>query len=415
MYDEAPPREQGDEISGRERSPIGPKEGRPIAPAGEAHPAVAAADAPAKRSGAKRVVLVMIALAVFGAVGFFGYRWWTEGRFMISTDDAYVGADIAIVSPKITGYVETVPARENDAVHAGEPIATIDPGDLQLALDAAEAKIATQQAAIERFASQRAAAEAAVTQARSEQEKAQTLLTQAEDDLVRAERLASRGAGTSAQRDAARTARDAAASTLAEARAAIDAATAQVSVLDAQRAEAEGALAELGVARDQAERDLTFTVLRAPSDGRVGNLAVQVGDLVSPGKRLAAIVPADSAYVDANFKETQLDGIVPGQSAEIEVDALPGRTLTGSVESVAPASGSVFSLLPPDNATGNFTKVVQRVPVRIRIDDAQALGGALRPGLSVEVAIDRRTTPEAGSDAAPEAPDAAAAAAPADR
>ena len=317
-----------------------------------------------------------------------------------------MGADIAIVSPKITGYVETVPARENDAVRAGEPIATIDPGDLQLALDAAHAKIATQEASIERFASQRVAAEAGVTQAWFEREKAQTLLDQAEEDLARAERLASRGAGTAAQRDAARTARDAAASALAEARAAVEAATAQVAVLDAQRSEAEGALAELAVARDQAARDLTFTVLRAPSDGRVGNLAVQMGDLVSPGKRLAASVPADAVYVDANFKETQLDGIAPGQRAEIEVDALPGRTLTGSVESVAPASGSVFSLLPPDNATGNFTKVVQRVPVRSRIDDAAALGPALRPGLSVEVAIDRRTTPAA---------DAEAPAAPADR
>ncbi len=410
MYDEAPPREQGDEISGRERPPI--------APAGEARPAAGAApaaDAPAKGGGAKRVVLMLVALAVLGAAGFFGWRWWAEGRFMISTDDAYVGADIAIVSPKITGYVETVPARENDAVRAGEPIATIDPGDLQLALDAARARIATQQAAIERFASQRAAAEAAVSQARFEREKAQTLLDQAEEDLARAERLASRGAGTSAQRDAARTARDAAASTLAEARAAIDAATAQVSVLDAQRAEAEGALAELGVARDQAERDLTFTVLRAPSDGRVGNLSVQVGDLVSPGKRLAAIVPAGAVYVDANFKETQLDGIVPGQRAEVEVDALPGRTLTGTVQSVAPASGSVFSLLPPDNATGNFTKVVQRVPVRIRIDDAQALGGALRPGLSVVVAIDRRTTPVTADATPATEPVTADAAAPADR
>jgi membrane fusion protein, multidrug efflux system len=170
----------------------------------------------------------------------------------------------------------------------------------------------------------------------------------------------------------------------------LEAAQANVDVLKAQQVEAVRTLDQFRTALAKAERDLSFTVVRAPFDGVVGNRAVQVGDLVQPGQRLASLVPLDAVYVDANFKETQLANLRPGQPVAIAVDAYSDRRLTGSVVSVAPASGSVFSLLPPDNATGNFTKIVQRVPVRIEVPSTVAAQGLLRPGMSVVVSVDTR-------------------------
>ena len=316
---------------------------------------------------------------------------------------------MSIVSPKIAGYVDSVPVTENQRVKAGDPLVVIDPGDFKLALDAAKAKIATQTATVARSDAQHKATEASVEEAKANLSAAKTELSQAEIDLARAKDLAKRGAGARATQDTAQSARDSASARLAAATAALSAATANLAVIDAQKAEAQSLVHELEVARDKAARDLSFTVLRAPYDGIVGNLSVEPGDFVAAGRRLAAIVPLNGAYVDGNFKETQLSDIVPGQKAIVEIDALPGRELHGTVESVSPASGSVFSLLPTDNATGNFTKVTQRVPVRIAIDDVEALAGRLRPGLSAVVSIDLRTTPDReGASAADPAATAAA-------
>src|SRR5262249_38289300 len=177
--------------------------------------------------------------------------------------------------------------------------------------------------------------------------------------------------------------------------AAVEAAGAQIDVLKAQQVEALRTLDQLRTALAKAERDLSFTAVRAPFDGMIGNRAVQVGDLVQPGQRLASLVPLNAVYVDANFKETQLAGLHPGQPVSISVDAYSGRQLQGSVISVAPASGSVFSLLPPDNATGNFTKIVQRLPVRIAVPTDVAEQGLLRPGMSVVVSVDTQPGPGA--------------------
>jgi len=176
--------------------------------------------------------------------------------------------------------------------------------------------------------------------------------------------------------------------------AALAAARANVAVLAAQQAEAKSVAAELKTALDKAERDLSFTVIRAPVDGVIGNEAVEVGTFVQPGARLAALVPLASVHIESNCKETQLAAVRPGQTVHLEVDAFPGRDVTGTVESLAPASGSVFSLLPPENATGNFTKIVQRVPVRVAVDPAIAKEGLLRPGLSVVVRVDSRDRPQ---------------------
>lgn len=377
------------EIVSRSEAPAAP-------PAADAGSAKAAEDAPPKRKGGfRRVALILVAAAALGGAAWYGHGWWTDGRFLVSTDDAYVGADMAVLSPKVTGYVQSVPVADNQPVKAGDPIVVIDPGDYELALRSAEARIETQNATVERIRAQRAAAVEQVSEAEANRTVAQAAVDQSALDLSRADALVRSGAGAQAPLDQARSAKAEADARLAGAEASLAAADANVAVLDAQIKEAQSALPGLAVARDQARRDLDFTTLRAPYDGVVGNMSVQPGDLVSPSRRLAAVVPLDAVYVDANFKETQLHEIAIGEAVRIEVDALPGTEVRGTVVSLAPASGSVFSLLPADNATGNFTKIVQRVPVRIAIDPSDEHAGQLRPGLSVTVAVDTRTAPAA--------------------
>ena len=372
----------------------------PVTPAPDAKAAAPVAAKPPKSGGKKKVILSLLLLAALGAGAYYGHAYWTDGRFLVGTDDAYVGADMSIVSPKITGYVQSVPVEENQQVVAGQPLVVIDDGDFRLALETAEAKIATQHASIDRIAAQRDAAEAQLGEAEAAKAGLSVALDKAELDLSRASDLVRSGAGTKAGRDTAQSARDSAAANIAGANASIAAARANVAVLDAQRKEAERTVRELEIARDQAARDLTFTTINAPYDGVVGNLAVEPGDLVSSGKRLAAVVPMSKVYIDANFKETQLGELVPGQKVRIELDAAPGREFKGTVKSLSPASGSVFSLLPSDNATGNFTKVVQRVPVRISLDDTAEFSGMFRPGLSAVVSVDTRTGPVKTAQAA---------------
>ena len=367
----------------------------PAAPVAEAKAA-----APKKKGGAlKKLFLGAVLLAAIGGGAWYGHQWWVDGRFLVTTDDAYVGADMAIMSPKVTGYVQSVPVKENQTVKAGDPLIVIDGGDYALAARLADAKIAAQDATIKRIQAQQSAAVQQVAEAQANREAAQAGVNQAQLDLGRAENLVRSGAVAQAPLDQARSAKAQADAKLAGAEASLAAAKANVGVFDAQIVEAEAALPGLQVARDQAARDLSFTTIRAPYDGVVGNLSAQPGDLVSPGRRLAAVVPLDRVYVDANFKETQLHQIALGEKVRIEVDAMPGVEVEGTVASLSPASGSVFSLLPADNATGNFTKIVQRVPVRIAIDGSDEKASLLRPGLSVKVAVDTRTAPGAAKTA----------------
>jgi membrane fusion protein, multidrug efflux system len=281
----------------------------------------------------------------------------------------------------------------NQQVRAGDPLITLDDGDYKIARDQAAAQIATQGLTLKRIDAQIVGAGASVEQAKAQ--KLALLAAQKNAVLTqgRAAELAKGAAGSQANLDQANAALEQANANIAAADAQIAAAEANIAVLQGQRAEAEGQLKTLGLAQDKAERDLGFTVLKAPYDGVVGNLSVQVGDLVSAGMRLAALVPTDKLYVDANFKETQLKKLVPGETVKIKIDALEGDAITGTVESISPASGSVFSLLPAENATGNFTKVVQRVPVRIAIPAEELATGKLRAGLSVVVEADTRTAP----------------------
>ena len=349
---------------------------------------------PAPRSFRKPIILTILLAGAAYAGWNYAYPYWTDGRFMVTTDDSYIQADIAAISPKVSGYIKGAGPVENSTVKAGDVLFTIDDGDYQLALDLAEAQLASHTKTLERVAAQKGAAEAGLVEAQAAMQATQAAARNAEQAMQRATELRTSGVGSKATSDTATTAFDQATAALAGANAKIETAKANIAVLAAQYAETESAGKALELQRDKAKRDLSFTTMRAPFDGIVGNLAGQEGDLVSPGQKLAALVPTDKLYVDANYKETQLGKIKVGETAKFTVDALPDQTFTGKVISIAPASGAVFSLLPPENATGNFTKVVQRVPVRIEIPAELLAKGELRAGLSVSVAIDSRTAPK---------------------
>lgn len=340
-----------------------------------------------KRRG---VVLPLVLLAALGGGGYEGYRWFMEGRFLVSTDDAYVKADMSTLAAKVGGYVTAVPIVQNAHVLKGEVLATIDDGDYRNAVDAAAARIDTQDATVVRIGRQVEAQQANIDQAKAVLASAQAEGARTAIEYDRASKLMQSTFGTQQRLDQALADRDRAVANVASATAGVTSAVSAVDVLRAQKVEAQKTGAELVTTLDKAKRDLSFTVIRAPFDGVVGNKAVQPGQYVQTGTRLLSLVPLDSVYVEANFKETQLGRLLPGQKVMIKPDAFSSRSIEGRVESVAPASGAEFSLLPPENATGNFTKIVQRVPVRIKVPTAVAEEGVLRPGLSVEVEVHTR-------------------------
>jgi membrane fusion protein (multidrug efflux system) len=345
---------------------------------------------PKKSGGRKRLILLLVLLAIAGGAGYKGYDWYTRTRFLVSTDDAYVKADMAVIAAKVAGYISAVAVTDNQSVRSGDLLASIDNGDYKLAVDAARRKVETQNSTIGRIAAQVAAQAPVIEQARAQLASAEADALRAASEYERATNLLRTFNSTPQRVEQARADRDRTSAAVISARAAISGATATLAVLQAQKAEAESTRAELQTALDRAERDLSFTEVKAPFDGVIGNKAVQPGQYVQTGTRLLALVPLDSAYVEANFKETQLGALKPGQRVSISVDAYSDRPIEGIVESFAPASGSQFSLLPPENATGNFTKIVQRVPVRIKVPPEVARAGHLRPGLSVVVEVHTR-------------------------
>jgi len=352
-------------------------------------------DAPQQKKAKRRSpILPVLAIAVLAGAGWYGYQWWTDGRFLISTDDAYIEGDIAIISPKVSGYVNKVHVVDNQEVKAGDPLVTLDDGDYRIALEQAEAQVRTQELSLSRIDAQLAGAKAALQQAEAQKGALDAALRGAEINQKRANELQAKDVGTVASADNAQVALDQAAANAVAGAASIESAKANISLLAAQRNEAESTIRSLVLAKDKAQRDLSFTVLKAPYDGVIGNVAVQVGDLVSSGKRLAALVPMNDLYIDANFKETQIAKVEPGSKVRIHVDALGKQDIIGTVQSISPASGSVFSMLPPENATGNFTKVIQRVPVRIAFSAEDLAKHNLRAGLSVVVDVDTRTAPD---------------------
>ena len=350
-----------------------------------------------RQGGRKRVMLALVACVALGLGGWKGYNWYTQGRFLVGTDDAYVRTETATLAAKVPGHVARVAVGDNARVKAGDLLVVIDDGDYRLAVTAAEDKALTQDATIARIRAQAGAQKAVVAQAEAQSRGAKADAMRAALDYDRAIKLKEATFATQQRVDAALADRDRTVAAAENAEAAVAAARANLSVVEAQIVEATRVGEELKTALDKARRDLGFTEIRAPFDGTVGNKAAQPGQYVQPGTRLMALVPLDSVYVEANFKETQIGRLKPGQKALLSVDAYAEQPIEGVVESVAPASGAQFSLLPPENATGNFTKIVQRVPVRVKVPADVARQGLLRPGLSVVVDVDTREQASAPS------------------
>ncbi|MBP1849021.1 HlyD family secretion protein [Rhizobium halophytocola] len=365
----------------------------PQAPVVQAAAPEAAPTAPAKKKRS-RLILPVIVLAALGGAGWYGYNWFTDYRFQISTDDAYIQGDIANISPKVSGYVATVAVVENQHVSKGDVLATLDDGDYKIAVEQAQASLKSAHLTIDRIDAQIKGGEASLDQARAQKEASVASRDLADLSLTRVTNLQKQKIAATSELDSAKSTLAQAKANVSAADATIASADAQIAVLKAQRAEAEASIRSAELSLQKAERDLSFTVLKAPYDGVVGNRSVQIGDLVSSGQRLMALVPTEDLYVAANFKETQIEGLVPGSKVKVVADAYEDHPIEGTVESISPASGSVFSLLPPENATGNFTKIIQRVPVRIALPKEALDSGRLRAGLSVVVDVDTRTAPK---------------------
>jgi membrane fusion protein (multidrug efflux system) len=349
-----------------------------------------AAEAPKAKRGRRLAALVAGLLAAAALAGS-GYVYWDGASRFGSTDDAFIAARQFVVAAKASGYVAEVPVVDNQHVDAGDLIARIDDRDYRAALAAADAQVAAARANIDNVEAQIAVQQAQIDQNQAQVEATEAALAFAEQQATRYEDLAQRGAGSVQNAEQYSSGLRQQQAAVKTAKAALATAQRQTAALDAQRASAEAALAQANAQRDQAELNLSYTRVTATQSGRVVNLSAAVGQFAATGTGLSMFVP-DEVWVVANFKETQLDAMRPGQPATIAIDAYPERVLHGHVASVQPGSGTAFSLLPAENATGNYVKVVQRVPVKIVLDDPPT-DVALGPGMSVVPSVRVDSTP----------------------
>jgi membrane fusion protein (multidrug efflux system) len=332
-------------------------------------------------------------LAGFLALGAarYGYDWWSVGRFIESTDDAYAGGNVTPIAPHVAGFVAQILVADNDYVRAGQPLIRLDDRDFRAAVDRATAIVAARQATLASLHAKESLQQTAIRQAKADLDGKTAQAAFARQDDVRYRELALTSAGSRQNAERASALDEAAQAGVASSAAGLDAAKQQLTVLDAGIAEARADVAQAQADLHTAQLNLGYTEIRSPIDGYVGNRAAEVGAYVSGGAYLVTIIPAHGLWVDANFKEDQLERMTPGQSATVVADVLPDHVFHGHVISLAPATGATFSVIPPENATGNFTKIVQRVPVRIKLDGDDAMLGALRPGLSTTVSVDTRS------------------------
>jgi membrane fusion protein, multidrug efflux system len=349
-------------------------------------------DAPAKPSPFKNPVvrLVLLAALIIAAVvgGLWYMRYQTHGKYQQTTNDAFIQSDAVVVSSKVNGYVEQVFVADNQQVKAGQPLLQIDPRDYRAQAEQAQAQIGVAEANAEGVRAQIREQQAAIDQARAQLAAAQSSLTFARGEVSRYTPLAATGAETGERLSQLRDQARQAAAQVVQARAGLVAAQRRVGTLQAQigQAQSQGRAARAQLAA--ANVNVGSTIIRASRDGRIGDKTVQPGQFVQPGVRMMSIVPVQQLYVEANFKETQLGLMRVGQPVTVKIDALDGVELHGKVESLSPGTGAQFSLLPPQNATGNFTKIVQRVPVRVAIDVGPETAKLLLPGMSAEVTVD---------------------------
>jgi membrane fusion protein (multidrug efflux system) len=348
------------------------------------------AEAPGPRGRiVKRTAIGIGLFAATALAGNFGYDYWTTGRFMESTDDAYVQADYTTVAPKVSGYIADVLVQDNQPVKAGQVLAHIDDRDFRTAEAQAKAGEESAEAAVRNIDAETALQQSVIEEAKAQIAASQASLKFNRTDVVRYNELAKSGFASEQRAQQSETARSQSGAEVERDQAALTAAEKKIAVLETQRAQAIAERDRAQAALHQADLNLSYTTIAAPVDGTVGARSLRVGEYVAAGTQLMAVVPLDAAYIVANFKETQLTRFRDGQPVTVRIDSFPGVKITGHVDSLSPASGLEFSLLPPDNATGNFTKIVQRIPVKIVLDDAR-LANLLRAGMSVEPTVNTK-------------------------
>jgi membrane fusion protein (multidrug efflux system) len=330
------------------------------------------------------------ALVLTGAAAWYGWTWWTVGRFIQSTDDAYVGGDVTTIASKVAGFIDIVAVTDNQAVKAGDLLVKLDDRDYRAQLARADATVAAQQATLANLDAVRRLQQAVIEQAAAEIGAAAAEVARTKYDFDRYRTLSTKEFATAQRFEQADSDYKKALAAERKARAALQASERQLDVIDTQKRQTQAALDQAVAERDLAALNLSYTQIRAPIDGIVGNRSARVGAYAMTGVQLLSVVPARGLWVDANFKESQLAHMSVGQPVEVTADVLPGIRFRGQVASLAPATGAQFSVIPPENATGNFTKIVQRVPVRIVLEGDAAGLGALRPGLSVVASVDQR-------------------------
>jgi membrane fusion protein (multidrug efflux system) len=342
------------------------------------------------RLSLKKPAIAGAALLIGAGLAWYGYTYWTIGRFIETTDDAYVGGDVTVMAPKVFGFISEVAVTDNQSVHQGDVLIKLDDRDYRAAAARADAMVAAQQATLSNLDATQRLQEAVIRQAQAGIVAADAETQRARDDQARYQTLARTAAASVQSFQKADADYKQAQAGADKARAALDAAQQQLKVIETQKQQTRAALDAAIADRDTARLNLEYTELRAPFDGVVGNRSARMGAFAGVGSQLIAVVPARGLWVDANFKENQLATMHAGEPATITADVLPNVTFHGHVGSLSPATGAQFSVLPPENATGNFTKIVQRVPVRILLDGDASELGRLRPGLSVTAAVDMR-------------------------
>lgn len=330
-------------------------------------------------------LLLLIAIVVIALVC---AVWYFLTRYTESTNDAYLQADSVTLAPKVSGNIVAVLVNDNQLVKAGDPLVRIENDQYQARVNEMQATIKAREAAIERARADITRQQAEIEQAQAQYASAQVQLRYASHEYDRYRPLAASGAEASEHLADLKRSRDAAQADVAANAAAVKAASAQIATLKAQIVQSEAELASSRASLAQSDIDLKNTLVSSPIDGVIGNRTVRVGQYVQPGTRMLTVVPLNDIYLTANFKETQLTNMRPGQPATLHVDALPDLKIKGVVDSFSPGTGSQFALLPPENATGNFTKIVQRVPVKIRINASPEERKRLLPGMSVTVDVD---------------------------
>jgi membrane fusion protein (multidrug efflux system) len=359
-----------------------------------ASPQPAAAPAPVNGDGNRRIRTVLfIVLAVLAVIAIgYGVRWLIYGRYIESTDDAYLRADSVTVSPRVNGYIDQVYVVDNQTVKAGDPLVHIDLRNYKAVLSQQDASVDARSADIRAAENQITQQQASVESAQAQLVGAQANAKYARDEADRYKNLRDQGVETDERYAQAVNERNQTAAAVLGAQANVKVAERQLDTLDSQMAQVHAQLAAAKAASNTARLNLDDTLIRASIDGRVGDKTAQVGQYVQPGTRLMSVVPVQDVYLVANYKETQVRQIRVGQKATVKIDALGTEELAGVVVSFAPGTGAQFALLPPENATGNFIKIVQRVPVRIKLQPSKEIAARLVPGLSVSVDIDTRST-----------------------